>query len=153
MSRAIAEGDRVTAHYSLSFASGRVVESSRESGPVTWQVGGNDLLAPFERRLIGLRVGDKRRFEIPGAETLGLPVNDEVTVLPRSDFPPEMKPVPGLVVSFETPAGAEAPGVVTGVSDHEVSVSFTHPLTGHDLVFEVEVLGLSPSFHVGGRPG
>jgi FKBP-type peptidyl-prolyl cis-trans isomerase SlpA len=102
------------------------------------------LLPVFEQRLIGLRIGDKCRFEIAGSETRDLLTTDENHVLPRSDFPLEMKLEPGMVIAFETPSGAEAAGVVTEVSDLEVSVNFAHPLAGHDLVFEVEVLDIQP---------
>lgn len=140
----IIEGSEVTLHYTLSLADGKPVETSRTSEPATLVVGAGDFLSAFEQRLIGLHTGDQRRFEIPCTETYGEHAGEDIHVLPRDDFPPDMKLEPGLVIAFETPSGAEAPGVVTEVAEHEVSVNFTHPLAGHDLVFEVEILAVNP---------
>jgi FKBP-type peptidyl-prolyl cis-trans isomerase SlpA len=60
--------------------------------------------------------------------------------MPRSDFPIDMSLEPGIVVAFDLPSGDEVPGTVVEVSEHEVQVDFSHPLAGHDLVFEVEIL-------------
>jgi FKBP-type peptidyl-prolyl cis-trans isomerase SlpA len=140
----ITQGSEVTLHYALSLAGGKPVETSRDSEPVALVVGAGDFLPAFEERLIGLRAGDQRRFEIPCTEAYGEAASEDIHVLPRSDFSPDMKLESGLVVAFETPSGAEVPGIVTDVSDHEVSVNFTHPLAGHDLVFEVEILAVKP---------
>lgn len=140
----IARGCEVTLHYTLSLASGKLAETTRDDAPVTLVVGESDLLPAFEVRLLGLSPGDSRRFEIPCLEAYGPAETDNVHVLPRGDFPPEMKLEPGLVIAFDTPSGAEAPGVVTEVSEHEVTVDFAHPLAGHDLVLEVEILDVKP---------
>jgi FKBP-type peptidyl-prolyl cis-trans isomerase SlpA len=142
----IVEGSEVTLHYTLSLADGKLVDTSRNSEPASLLVGTGEFLPAFEQRLIGLRSGDQRRFEIPCAEAYGEDAVEDIHVLSRSDFPSDMKLEPGLVVAFETPSGAEAPGVVTDVTEHEVSVNFTHPLAGHDLVFEVEILAVNPRF-------
>jgi FKBP-type peptidyl-prolyl cis-trans isomerase SlpA len=138
----IVKGSEVTLHYTLKLADGRTVETSREAEPVTLVVGAGDFLAAFEQRLIGLRVGDHHHFDIPCGEAYGETAGEDIHVLPRDDFPPDMMLEPGLVIAFETPSGAEAPGVVTEVTEHEVSVNFTHPLAGHDLAFVVEILAV-----------
>jgi FKBP-type peptidyl-prolyl cis-trans isomerase SlpA len=140
----ITQGSEVTLHYTLSLATGKLAETTRESGPATLVAGSGELLPAFECRLIGLSAGDKRRFEIKCLEAYGPAETDNVHVLARSEFPPDMKLEPGLVISFETPAGDEAPGVVREVSASEVTVDFAHPLAGHDLVFEVEILAVKP---------
>lgn len=136
----ITQGSEVTLHYTLGLATGKLAETTRESGPATLVVGSGELLPAFECRLLGLEAGDTRRFEITCLEAYGPAETDNVHVLPRNEFPPDMKLEPGLVISFETPGGDEAPGVVREVSDNEVVVDFAHPLAGHDLVLEVEIL-------------
>jgi FKBP-type peptidyl-prolyl cis-trans isomerase SlpA len=134
----------VTLHYTLSLVSGKIAETTRDGPPATLVIGQGDLLPAFECRLLGLEPGDQRRFEIPCLEVYGPAETDNIHVLPRGEFPPGMKLEPGLVVSFETPSGAEAPGVVREVTETEVRVDFAHPLAGHDLVFEVEILDVRP---------
>ena len=139
----IAQGSRVTLHYTLCLASGRLVESTRESGPATIAVGKSDWLPMFENCLLGLEAGDKRAFAIPADEAYGAEGTESVHVMERSEFPPEMKLEPGQVIGFETPGGDEIPGVVLEVGPNEVRVDFTHPLSGHDLVLDVEILDVT----------
>lgn len=138
--RATAAGDRVTLHFSLYFSSGRLVESTRDAEPVTFVIGCGALSPIFEQRLIGLPIGERRRFEISALETLALAEGEREEVFPRGEFPAEMNPAVGQLIEFRTPSGADAKGVVQIVTDHEVTIRFGNPLAGHDLVLDVEIL-------------
>lgn len=142
----VASGDRVTLHYTLSLASGKVVDTTRDKAPAELIVGAADLLPAFEQRLIGLRVGEVRRFEIPCAEAFGPSDMDSVQAIPRDEFPGGLEPTAGLVVAFELPSGDEVPGTVVEVTDREVYVNFSHPLAGYDLVFETEILRVDANY-------
>ncbi len=135
----IGNGSRVTLHYSLRLADGRVVETTRATSPATHVMGKGDWLPVLEDRLLGLRAGDSRRFEIAAAE-VGVPETPEPQAMPRDEFPPELRLEPGQVIGFTLPAGEEIPGTVLEVSGHEVIVDFSHPLAGWSLVWEVEIL-------------
>ena len=140
---AIERGSRVTLHYTLSLADGHVVETTREASPATHIMGSGDWLPALEDRLLGLRAGDSRRFEI-GAAEVGAPETPEPQVMPRDEFPPELKLEPGQVIGFALPSGEEIPGTVLEVSEYEVTMDFSHPLAGWDLVWEVEILEVMP---------
>jgi FKBP-type peptidyl-prolyl cis-trans isomerase SlpA len=138
-------GSTVTLHYTLSLAAtGRVVDTTRDSEPMRLLVGESDLLPAFERCLLGLDTGDVRRFEIASRDAFGEEDVADMQVMPRSDFPPDMKLEPGMVIGFDLPSGDEVPGTVVEVSEHEIQVDFSHPLAGHDLVFAVEILDVEP---------
>ena len=138
-------GSRVTLHFSLRLKQDRrLVDATEDGEPMALLIGAGDLIEGLERRLLGLQPGDKRRFEIPYAEAYGPASTDQRHGLPRAQFPPTVTPEPGLVMGFETPAGDEVPGVIREVSEHEVVVDFCHPLAGHDLIFEVEILAVEP---------
>ncbi len=140
----VVSGSRVTLRYTLSLAGGKVVESTEESGSATFEIGQSGLLRAFEDRLLGLKPGDRRRFEIPCMEAYGPSDADNVHAIPRDEFPPGMKVEPGVVVGFDLPNGEELPGTVVEAAGRAVMVNFSHPLSGHDLVFEVEVLDVQP---------
>ena len=141
----IEAGSRVTLHFSLRLEQDRrLVDSTADGGPMALVIGQGDLIEGLEQRLLGLQPGDKRRFEIPCAEAYGPARTDQVHILPRAQFPSTVTPEPGLVVGFETPGGDEVPGVIRQVSEQEVEVDFCHPLAGHDLIFEVEILAVEP---------
>lgn len=140
----IERGSCVVFHYRLLFADGRVIEESAKDQPLKLVVGDSDLLLSFEDRLLGLSAGDAERFEIPCLDAYGLHDEKNVQIIPRVDFAPEMKLEPGLVVAFNSPEGDEVPGIVMAIAVNEVTINFSHPLAGHDLVFEVTILEVQP---------
>lgn len=143
--RRASPGDRVTLHYTLSLANGKVVDTTRDKAPADLVLGASDLLPTFERCLLGLCVGDVRRFEIPCADAFGPSETDGVQPVPRDEFPQQLEPKPGMVVAFELPSGEEIPGTVVEVTDNEIYVNFAHPLAGYDLIFEAEILNVEPA--------
>jgi FKBP-type peptidyl-prolyl cis-trans isomerase SlpA len=135
----IAPGSRITLHYTLSLADGHIVETTRATSPATHVLGSGGWLPVLEHRLLGLKAGAARRFEIAAAE-VGVPETPVPQVMPRDEFPPELKLEAGQVIGFTLPSGEEVPGTVLDVSEYEVTVDFSHPLAGRDLVWEVEIL-------------
>jgi FKBP-type peptidyl-prolyl cis-trans isomerase SlpA len=144
MVNTIQPGSRVTLHYTLSLADETVVDSTRESEPITFQVGSGALIEMLESQLFGLYAGEQRRFEISAVESQ-LPASAEaIQVMARSDFPAELAIEPGQVLGFVMPSGEEVPGLIISISDTEVTVDFSHPLAGRDLIFDVEILAVEP---------
>lgn len=142
--RIVEPGSTVTLHYTLSLASGKQADTTRGGDPAVLVVGRSDLHPAFEERLLGLSAGERRRFEIPCMEAFGPSEPGNVHLLPLGEFPPGLRVEPGLVIGFDLPSGEEVPGTVVEISGSEVRVDFNHPLAGHDLVFEVEILSVEP---------
>lgn len=133
----------MTLHYTLSLLDGHIIESTRGSVPATHVIGAGEWLAALEDRLIGLVAGDVRRFEIAAAE-VGAPETPTPQVMPRDEFPPEMGLEAGMVIGFTLPSGEEVAGTVLDVTEHEVTVDFSHPLANRELVWEVEIIDIKP---------
>lgn len=136
-------GSRVSLHFTLALAGGRVVDSSRKDEVLTIIVGQGDIAAGLEKYLIGLTVGDRRQFEIPAGEIYGQSEPGVLSTFAREDFPPEVVLEPGQVIGFALPSGEEIPALVTALDDAGVHVDFSHPLAAHALVFDVEILALT----------
>ena len=144
MVNAIQPGSRVTLHYTLSLADETVVDSTRGAEPINFQVGSGALIEMLERQLFGLHAGEQRRFEISAVESQ-LPASAEaIQVMARSDFPAELAIEPGQVLGFVMPSGEEVPGLIVNISATDVTVDFSHPLAGRDLIFDVEILAVEP---------
>jgi FKBP-type peptidyl-prolyl cis-trans isomerase 2 len=144
MVNAIQSGSRVTLHYTLSLADEAVVDSTRGAEPITFQIGSGALIEMLERQLFGLHAGEQRRFEISAVESQ-LPASAEaIQAMARSDFPAELAIEPGQVLGFVMPSGEEVPGLIVNISAIEVTVDFSHPLAGRDLIFDVEILSVEP---------
>jgi FKBP-type peptidyl-prolyl cis-trans isomerase SlpA len=142
MTMVVQPGSRVTLHYTLSFRDGEVVDSTQAGSPAQVVIGGGDLFEPLEKRLIGLAAGEHREFAIDALESIALSASDVVQNFPRDEFPPDLELQPGQIVAFSTPNDDELPGRVVAVSEYEVSVDFSHPLAGRDLIFDVEILSI-----------
>ncbi len=142
----ITQASGVTLHYTLSLSTGKIAATTRGDEPLKFVVGDSDLLPAFENCLLGLKVGDRRRFDIACMDAYGPIQADLVQRLARDEFPPEIKLESGVVIGFELPSGEEVPGTVIEVAERDVMIDFSHPLAGHDLVFDVEILDVtSPS--------
>ena len=140
-------GSQVTMHFTLRLVQDDFLVDTTDGGePMTFVVGDGDWLPAMEEKLLGLEPGDVRRFDIPAEDAYGPAEIDEDNLqnLPISDFPADMELVPGEVIGFTTPDGDEVPGTIMGMTDEIVTVNFSHPLAGHDLVFEVEILEVLP---------
>ncbi len=139
----IENGCQVTFHYRLLLADlNKLVDGTENEEPFSIVIGDGEMMEALESRLIGLQVGAKERFEVSFLETYNADDEEVLTNMPREDFPDDMKLEPGLVVGFETPAGDAIPGVIIEVKEKEVVMDFAHPLSGHDLIFEVEIISI-----------
>ncbi len=140
----IGQGSTVTLHFSLKFENGEVVDSNFEKDPATFTIGDGSLLPGFERVLFGLKDADKRTFEILPEQGFGTPNEQNVQVMPRSQFD-SMELDYGVLVIFKDAAGGEMPGVVKAFNDQQVTIDFNHPLAGKVITFDVEIIQVQNS--------
>lgn len=144
----IEPGSKVAIRFSLFLAKiDRLVDTTGADGQFEFVVGEGDIISGLEKRLFGLQVGDKRRFEIPCEEAYG-PAQEDSDLIQQftaGDFPESMELEPGLVIGFQSPSGEETPGTIMEIDNDVITVDFSHPLAGYDLIFEVEILDVSPA--------
>lgn len=139
---AIAQDRRVTLHFALTLEDGAVVDSTFDKSPATFTIGDGSLLDGFERKLFGLHAGERAAFTVLPEEAFGQPNPNNVQRFPRKQFDPALELHQGLVISFADASQAELPGVVSAFDDNEVIVDFNHPLAGHTIVFDVEIVAV-----------
>ena len=142
---AIDEGTEVTLHFALKLENGDVIDSNFNGKPATFVVGDGNLLPGFERALAGMVAGEKNTFVIKPEDGFGQSNPNNMQVLPRSQFDDSVELVEGLMLSFADAQKAELPGIVAAFDDETVTIDFNHPLAGRDILFEVEILGVSPA--------
>ena len=143
MPNTVQADSRIRLHFTLRLKQdGRVVESTEGAEPLSLVLGRGELAAGLEQRLLGLEPGMRRSFDIPYQEAYGEPQEQALQRLNKADFPPSIDLVPGTVVAFEGPEGEDLAGVIRGLEGEQVLVDFSHPLAGHDLLFEVEIVAM-----------
>jgi len=140
----IQPGSRVTLHLSIALADGTVAENTFEDEPLEFVVGDGTLITNLEIALYGMRKGDHQRLRLWPEQAYGNRDTDNVHVMPREQFPDDMTLEPGVIVGFSMPDGEELPGSVIEVGDAGVKVDFNHPMAGHAIVFECEILDVQP---------
>lgn len=141
----ISVGSTVTLHLALTLQDGTVAENTFDDEPVTFTMGDGSLLRGLELGLYGLQAGDTQRLELQPVQAFGLRDPEMIHRLPRTSFPVDIAPEPGLIVGFETPEGEELPGAVLSVDDETVEVDFNHPLAGRVIIFDVEIVDVVPA--------
>jgi FKBP-type peptidyl-prolyl cis-trans isomerase SlpA len=130
----------VTLHLSLTLEDGTVAESTFDDAPLTFTLGDGTLVEGLELGLYGLRAGDTQRLSLFPEQAYGLRDPEKIHFLPRTDFPADMALEPGCVIGFDTPEGEELAGMVVAAEGDAVEVDFNHPLAGHVVIFDVEIV-------------
>lgn len=144
MSYNISPGSTITLHLSLTLEDGTVAESTFDGEPFTFTLGEGVLARGLELALYGLYPGDKQRIELTPEQTFGRRDPANIHRLPRSVFSPDLHIEPGVIVGFETPDGDELGGAVLALDEASVEVDFNHPLAGHVITFDVEIIDVVP---------
>lgn len=147
----IGPGAVVTMHFSLRFRDGTVADASEPGEPMTFVMGDGSMVQGLELALYGLKAGDKQTVELDPLHAFGFSDPENIHSMPRADFAPELPLEIGIVLAFSTPSGEEIPGAIKEVRDEEVIVDFNHPLAGHDVIFEVEIVDIQPPQNVTGE--
>ncbi len=119
---------------------GTVAENSFNDEPMQFVVGDGTMIEGLESVLYGLQVGDRKKLTLNFNDAFGESSSENVHTLTRSEFSPDFQLAPRQIIGFTTPSGEDVPGTILEVLEDEVIVDFNHPLAGHDLVFEFEII-------------
>lgn len=139
----IAPGSTVSLHMEVRFHDGFVALSTFDADPITCTIGDGTLTPGLEGMVLGLRSGADETSLVSGSDLFGAHDPDNLHWLDMGEFPPELDPVPGQVVAFETPGGHETSGVVLEREIDRVRVDFNHPFSGRSLTVRIKVLSVA----------
>lgn len=143
-------GSFLTLHYRLGGPGGDVINTFG-GAPATLSMGSGQLAPPVEQCLIGLSEGSHQVFQLPAGVAFGERQGGMLQWVARAllDQFGDRSEVyrPGDVVQFPTPDGQSSYAgavVQVGSADHPDAVlfDFNHPLAGHPVEFEVQLVGI-----------
>lgn len=138
----IEDGKVVFIHYTLTDASGEVIDSSREREPMAYLQGHDNIVPGLERQLVGLEVGDQILAVVQPEEGYGVREDLEPLPVPRDQFPADLEILPGMQFYGQGPDEQQFPLWVVDVSEAHIFMDPQHPLAGVTLHFDVEVVAL-----------
>ncbi len=136
----IAPGNVVRIEYEIRIKGGDVIESSAKAGPLTYTHGDGTLLPALEKRLDGLKAGEKLEGEIPSSEVI--PPEDTLPIreIPRREFPGKADVKVGSMFEAQTATGGTINLRIIEVDDEVIKARLLPPLAGKDLEFKVRVM-------------
>lgn len=128
-------------HFAIKLEDGSAADSTRVNDkPARFVMGDGSLTEAFERCLLGLEEGESKSFDLEPEQAFGMPNPDNIYYLDRSKFSADAPAEVGAIIAFTQPDGAELPGIVREVAGDSVTIDFNHPLAGHKVTFEVEII-------------
>ncbi len=147
----VQQGSNITVHFSLTLADGTPVDGTNDGEPITFTIGDGTMISAFEDVILGLKPGDKHQVSLEPRETFGFPDEANHHWIEKEKFghlessaqgsDKEFKE--GLLIEFDTAAGDKVAGYILEIKEDEVLVDFNHPLSGHEVIFAVEVISIN----------
>ncbi len=134
------KGDTVKVNYTGRLPDGTVFDTSEGGEPMEFTLGEGRLIQGFEDAVEGMEPGETQTVDISPDRAYGMRHNDLVIVVDRNQLPPGVEPTPGDMLELRSPDGDVALATVTDVSGKSITLDANHPLAGHDLTFDIELL-------------
>ena len=136
----ILPGSQVTLHLAIRLEDGTEALSTFDEDPVELQMGDGTLQPGLELAMYGLKAGESQTLNLMPEQAYGLRDPSMIQHMPLTDFEGAFTPEVGQIIAFSLSNGEEAPGAILAVEEGQVEVDFNHPLAGHEITFEVEIL-------------
>lgn len=136
-------GDTVKVHYTGRLVDGTEFDSSRGAEPLEITLGQGDTIAGFESAVVGMSPGEQKSVTIPCDSAYGARNEEMTQTVPRSVIPEDIDLTVGMVLNARSPDGQTVSFTVADFNDENVTVDGNHPLAGHDLVFDLELVAVA----------
>ncbi len=136
------KGDTVSVHYTGRLEDGEVFDSSEESEPLEFEVSAGDVIPGFDEAVLGMSVGDKKTIEIEPDDAYGQRIDTLVQSVARSSMNLDAEPHIGMNLIMQLPDNNQIPVAITDVTADQVTLDANHPLAGHKLTFDVELVNI-----------
>ena len=138
----IKNGIVVSFAYVLTNPEGEEIDRGSKEEPFTYMHGASQIVPGLENKLLGLKIGDKKKVVVSPEEGYGIKNPKLKMKLKRDLFPKDFPLQEGI--QFNADMGNDSSGTFTVLSftDKEVEVDGNHPLAGVTLHFDVEILNV-----------
>lgn len=138
-----ADGNTVKVHYRGTLDSGEQFDSSEGRDPLQFTLGQRQVIAGFEKAVLGLTVGESRKVRMEAEEAYGPRRDDLIHKVERARIPAEVEIMNGMQLGASGPNGEQLSFTVVDFNDEEVTLDANHRLAGEALTFEVELVEIA----------
>lgn len=136
------EGSTVQVNYTGKLKDGTVFDSSYDRSPIKFTLGKGQLIAGFEKAVLGMNAGDKKTVEIPAAEAYGPHQENAVVEVERKVLPPDLEVQVGQRLELTQEDDSTVLVTVTAATDTTITLDANHPLAGKDLTFDIKLMSI-----------
>ena len=134
----------VTLRFRIYLKDGSIADDSSNYGEdFQFEMGSGVFSEAFENRLLGLEPGSRTKVMLQPEQAFGEKHPSLIYQVPKNRFPEGVSLEEGEIIAFSQPDGQEMPGMITDVFDNEVTVDFNHPLSGHVVLIDATIVGVS----------
>jgi peptidylprolyl isomerase len=130
----------VKVHYAGRLADGTTFETSMQGDPLEFTLGGGDILPGFEQAVLGMTAGEAKTITIPAAQAYGPHQPARVMEIERHHLPADLHPALGQHLHLQRQDGQTLEVVVTALTEGHITLDANHPLAGHDLTFDLQLV-------------
>jgi FKBP-type peptidyl-prolyl cis-trans isomerase SlyD len=124
----------------LSNKAGQLISTTFNRDVLNVQSETSMVLAGLTKGLQNLKKGEKRKIELTAAEAYGLYDPNKIKLFPKSEIPKNLKI--GDAVTLVHRDGSHNLYKIVQFFGPMVSLDGNHPLSGQDLVFEIEAINV-----------
>jgi len=140
----VANGDKVTLEYTGSLSDGTVFDaSSKHDSPMQFEVGTRRVIPGFEKAVLGMNLGEEKKFTLLPAEAYGDSNPKLIQQVPRAEIPKDREPKVGMGLLVGGPGEQQMRAFITEVTPEHITLDMNHPLAGKALTFEIKVVKIS----------
>ena len=139
----VKQGDTVQVNYTGRLSDGTIFDSSIGRHPMQFTLGKGQLIAGFEKAVLGMAAGDKKTVVIPVAEAYGPRQDSAVVEVERKNLPPNLDAQIGQRLELTQEDDSTILVTVTGASETSLTLDANHPLAGKELTFEIELVSIA----------
>lgn len=138
------KGDTVHVHYQGKLEDGTVFGSSRSGGPIEFTLGRGHVIPGVEQAVEGLEVGEKISTTVTPDSGYGARRPELILNVDRNKFPNNSEPALGDHFELSSEEGGKPVTVtVRKVEDETIEVDANHPLAGHQLHFDLQLVSIA----------
>lgn len=136
----VKNGDLVQVNFTGRFIDGRVFGTSIGDAAVELRLGDPAVVPGLQKALMGMTPGESKSVLIPVAEAFGPRKQEYIMHIDAMTLPTEVLPQVGETLELQSDGGTRLMARVVGVTAEEITLDANHPLAGHDLAFDIDLL-------------
>lgn len=138
--RTAQKGDLVKVHYTGKFTNNEVFDSSQGKQPLEFTLGQGQMIAGFEKGVLGMQLGENKTITIEAEEAYG-PVNEALFFsVKKTDIPGDLPLDIGQTLYAQDNQGRQITVVIKEVQSDDVILDANHPMAGKNLIFDLHLV-------------